>query len=92
MKHYKVIIEPEARHNLQDIYDFISINYTKIKAIRFLQKLQESINSLAFIPEFCYAIKDENTRDMVANGYIICYHVHGDHVHVVAIFKQKTTI
>ena len=51
MKSYRVFIEPEAARDLENIYDFIETNDTRMQAVRFLQKLQKAIESLAFMPE-----------------------------------------
>ena len=92
MKHYSVIIEPEAGHDLESIYDFISQNDMPVKAQRFLRKLQESIGSLSYMPERCRMsiyIKDSNTHDMIVHGYTICYHILEETVHIVAVFRQR---
>lgn len=58
MKKYQVIIEPEAQKDLENIYDFIKTNDMRVKAVRFLKKLKDAIDSLEFMPErFIYPIK-----------------------------------
>ena len=92
MKYYSVIIEPEAGRDLGNIYDFILVNDTAVKAQRFLRKLQEAIGSLSYIPERCgmsMYIQDENTHDMIVHGYTICYHILEETVHIVAVFRQR---
>ena len=92
MKHYSVIIEPEAGSDLENIYTFIEENDTVVQAQRFLRKLQVSIGSLSYMPErFRKSIymKDDKTHDMVVHGYTICYHVLENSVHVVAVFRQR---
>jgi plasmid stabilization system protein ParE len=91
---YSIRIEPEAQKDLQNIYDFIELNDSEVKASRFLSKLHKSINSLDFMPERCRKslyIKDEHTRDMIISGYTICYHLRVDIVHIVAVFRQRET-
>lgn len=92
MKHYSVVIEPEAQNDLENIYDFISGNDTPVKAQRFLRKLQEAIGSLSYMPKRCRKsiyIKDGNTHDMIVHGYTICYHILEETVHIVAVFRQR---
>ena len=92
MKHYNVVIEPEAQNDLENIYNFITKNDTPVKAQRFLRKLQEAISSLSYISERCRKsiyIKDDNTHDMIVHGYTICYHTLENSVHVVAVFRQR---
>ena len=92
MKHYSVIIEPEAREDLENIYTFITDNDTPVKAQRFLRKLQEAIGSLSYIPEhyrMSIYIKDDKTYDLIVHGYIICYHILDERVHVMAVFRQR---
>jgi len=92
VKHYSVIIEPEAGSDLEKIYAFIEENDTVVQAQRFLHKLQVSIDSLSYMPERCRKsiyIKDERTHDMIVHGYTICYHVLENSVYVVAVFRQR---
>ena len=92
MIEYSIRIEPEAQKDLENIYDFIEINDSKVKASRFLGRLYKAINSLDFMPERCRKslyIKDEYTRDMIISGYTICYHIRADVVHIVAVFRQR---
>ncbi len=93
MKSYSVVIEPEAQRDLTDIYRFIAQVDSPIPAKRFLLKLQESIESLSFMPQRyrkSFYIDDENTHDMIVHGYTICYTIRGDRVHIVAVFRQKS--
>ena len=39
MKIYKVKIEPQAQEDLKNIYNFISLNDSKVKARRFFKKV-----------------------------------------------------
>ena len=93
MKSYTVVIEPEAQKDLTAIYHFIAQNDSPIPAKCFLLKLEESIESLSYMPQRyrkSYYIDDENTRDMVVHGYTVCYTVREDKVHIVAVFRQKS--
>ena len=92
MKHYHIIIEPEAGDDLENIYAYISSNDSVMKAQRFLHKLQIAINALNFMPERfrkSIYIDDGKTHDMVVHGYTICYHIRQNTVHVVAVFRQR---
>lgn len=92
MIQYSIRIEPEAQCDLQNIYDFIVLNDSEVKASRFLRRLQKAINSLDFMPERCRKslyIDDVHTRDMIVSGYTICYHIRDNIVHIVAVFRQR---
>ena len=92
MKTYSIIIEPEARYDLENIYAYISSEDSVIQAQRFLHKLQIAIYSLNYMPNrFRKSIymNDGKTHDMVVHGYTICYHILEETVHVVAVFRQR---
>ncbi len=94
MKSYRVVIEPEAQHDLENIYDFIATNDTQVQASRFLRKLQKAIDSLNFMPQRCRKsiyIQNENVHDMILQGYTICYAIKEETVHILAVFRQKST-
>lgn len=94
MKQFSIIIEPEAQQDLQNIFDFITVNDTVIKAERFLTKLKGAIDSLSFMPERCRSsiyVQDNKTRDMIVSGYTICYQIHENNIHIVAVFRQRET-
>jgi len=92
MKKYRVILEPEVQMDLVNIYDFIMTNDTQIQAVRFLRKLQKAIISLDFMPERCRRsiyIDGKNVRDMIVQGYTVCYIIKEDSVHILAVFRQR---
>jgi len=89
---YNIIIEPEAEKDLLNIYNYIKNNDSEEKAKNFIKKLQKAINSLSFMPYRCrnsYYIEDNKTKDLIYNGYTICYHILKDNVHIVAVFRQR---
>jgi len=93
MQEYKVLLEPEAQSDLENIYDFIMTNDTQVQAARFLHKIQKAILSLAFMPMRCRKsiyVQDENVRDLIVQGYTICYVVKEDSVHILTVFRQRT--
>ena len=92
MKEYEVVLEPEARKDLENIYDFIMTNDTEVQATRFLRKLQKAIMSLNFMPMRCRQsiyIQGDNTRDMIVQGYTICYIIKEENVHILTVFRQR---
>jgi plasmid stabilization system protein ParE len=92
MKEYEVVLEPEARRDLENIYDFIMTNDTEIQATRFLRKLQKAILSLNFMPMRCRQsiyMQGDNIRDMIVQGYTICYVVKEENVHILTVFRQR---
>jgi len=93
MKRYRVLIEKEAQQDLDNIYNFILKNDSKIKAIRFIRELQNAIISLEYMPNRyrkSIYIEQENVRDMIVKGYTIPYLVNDDSVHILAVFRQKS--
>jgi plasmid stabilization system protein ParE len=93
MKEYEIVLEPEARKDLENIYDFIMTNDTEVQARRFLRKLQKAIMSLNFMPKRCRQsiyMDGDNIRDMIIQGYTICYVIKEQSVHILAVFRQKT--
>ena len=92
MKLYKVLIEKEAQQDLDNIYNFILKNDSKIKAIRFIRELQNAIISLEYMPNRyrkSIYIEQENVRDMIVKGYTIPYFIDEDSVYILAVFRQK---
>jgi len=92
MKLYKIFIEKEAQEDLNNIYNFILKNDSKIKAVRFVRELQNAMNSLEYMPNRyrkSIYIKQKNVRDMIVKGYTIPYLVNEDSVHILAVFRQK---
>jgi len=92
MKIYKVKIEPQAQEDLKNIYNFISSNDSKVKARRFLRKLQSAIIELEYMPNRfrkSIYIKRDNIHDMVVYGYTICYVIQEKSVNILAVFMQR---
>jgi plasmid stabilization system protein ParE len=89
---YRVIIEPEAQSDLQSIFNYISENDSDTKARNFLEKLQDSINTLSYMPQRCrdsHYLDDGRTKDLIYKGYTICYCIVEESVHVVTVFRQR---
>ncbi len=90
--HYQVVIEPSAEDDLRNIYDYITQNDSKTKAVKFIKKLQAAIHSLSFMPQRCrnsIYINDGKTKDLIYHGYTVCYVIDEKRVHIVAVFRQK---
>lgn len=89
---YSIIIEPEAKKDLKNIFDFIKDNASIDIAKNFLSQLQTQIDSLSYMPQRCRKslyYDDENTKDLIYKGYTISYHVHKEFVYIVAVFRQR---
>lgn len=89
---YSIIIESEAENDLQNILVYIRDNDSLGKAKNFIGKLKNSIETLTFMPHRCrdsIYIKDNKTKDLIYNGYTICYYINPKHVHIVAVFRQR---
>ena len=92
MKHYSIIVEPEAQEDLESIFQFISLNDTAAKAENFLQELKTQIATLYNLPFRCrksYYTEAMDTYDLIYKGYTIVYQVIDDRVHILTIFRQK---
>jgi len=50
---YSIVIEPEAKKDLKNIFDFIKDNASIDRAKNFLSQLQTQINSLSYISQRC---------------------------------------
>ena len=90
--YYKIIIEPTAEDDLQAIFTYIKDNDSQNQARNFIKKLQNTINSLSFMPNRCrdsLYMEDGKTKDLIYHGYTICYHVGDDTVYIVAVFRQR---
>lgn len=85
-------MEPEAVEDLQSIFDYITEQDSRYKAISFANELKENIASLSSMPMRCrkslYA-EQETTRDLIHKGYTVVFQVRGTCVHILTIFRQK---
>jgi len=92
VKHYIIIVEPEAVRDLESIFEFISQNDTKTKATVFLNEIRAQINTLKELPFRCrksYYTDEPDTYDMIYKGYTIVYKIIKNSVHILTIFRQK---
>ena len=92
MKIYKILIEPEAQNDLENIYNFITENDSEVKARKFLRKLQNAIYQLEYMPRRfrkSIYVDRENVHDMVVYGYTICYVIKENSVNILTLFRQK---
>jgi plasmid stabilization system protein ParE len=89
---YNIIIEPSAQDDFWDIFNYIKNNDSENRAKNFIKKLQTAINSLSFMPNRCrnsIYIDDGKTKDLIFQGYTICYYVGDEIVYIVAVFRQR---
>ena len=89
---YRIIVEPEAVNDLQNIYRYIKTNDSEAKAVKFLSQLYEKIRSLERMPERCrpsYYSEQEGTKDLIHKGYTIVFSVQLETVHILTIFRQR---
>jgi len=59
---YNIIVEDEAKHDLLNIYNYISINDSFAKAKKFILELEKKILTLEKMPYRCrdsYYVKNE---------------------------------
>ena len=90
---YQVIIEPNAKNDLYDIFSYIKTNGSLQSAKVFLNELRKQINNLSYMPNRCrdsLYYKDGKTKDLIYKGYTISYHIETPRVHIVAVFRQQS--
>lgn len=89
---YNILIEPVAKEDLKNIFNYIKDRGSIDIARNFLSQLKNQINSLSFMPQRCrkslYHI-DANTKDLIYKGYTISYYIINSNVHIVAVFRQR---
>lgn len=79
IKKYKVIITPTAYNEINNIYDYITINlYAEEAAKNLMKKVEEKIQNLKISPKMYNEIEkiDEvkrTYRRLVINNYVILY-------------------
>ncbi|MCX6051272.1 MAG: type II toxin-antitoxin system RelE/ParE family toxin [Campylobacterales bacterium] len=89
---YSIVVEPEALLDLQNIYNYISIQDSANKAKNFILELQKNINSLNEMPHRCrksYYVDDENIRDFIYKKYTIVFKIVDSNVHILTLFRQR---
>jgi len=90
---YNIIVEDEAKCDLQNIYDYISKNDSSSKAKKFILELQKSIVSLDKMPFRCrdsYYISDKDCKDLIYKKYTIVFKIIDKTIHILTIFRQKS--
>ena len=89
---YQVIIEPNAKDDLYNIFSYIKTYGSIQSAKNFLEELRKQIKSLDYMPNRCrdsLYFKDGKTKDLIYKGYTISYHIKANSVHIVAVFRQR---
>ena len=89
---YQIIIEPNAKDDLYNIFSYIKNHGSIQSAKNFLGELRKQINSLSYMPNRCrdsLYFEDANTKDLIYKGYTISYHIKANIVHIVAVFRQR---
>ena len=90
---YQIIVEPEALHDLENIYTYIFEQDSKNKATQFINELKQSIQSLDTMPLRCRKSiynEDTNTRDHIYKGYTIVFQVREMKIYILTLFRQKS--
>jgi plasmid stabilization system protein ParE len=89
---YKIIIEPEAKKDLNEIFSYIERTSSIYIAQSFLSQLKKQIKTLSNMPQRCrdsHYFNDGKTKDLIYKGYTISYHIFDSCVYIVAIFRQR---
>ena len=89
---YKIIIEPEAFSDLENIKAHISKEDTSKKANQFLSELKNNIKTLVEMPQRCrksYYTDEENTHDLIYKKYTIVFKIIEKRVHILTVFRQR---
>ena len=89
---YKIIVEPEAVVDLQNIYKYILEQDSQNKALTFISQLKHSIKSLEEMPYRCrqsHYIDDKDVRDLIYKKYTVVFKVIDSSIHILTIFRQR---
>ncbi len=95
MKHYSVLLTPDAQHDLQDIYDYIAEHDAALKADALLDKLEASVASLERFPQRGAVTKElrdvgiTDYREIYFKPYRIIYRVLATQVMVYLIVDGR---
>lgn len=90
---YEIIIEQEALSDLQNIFNYITEQDSKTKALKFTNKLKEEIKTLTQMPQRCREsiyTSDRNTHDFIVSGYTIVFQIRDTKLHLLTVFRQRS--
>jgi len=90
---YKIIVEPEALHDLLSIKKYITEQDTLNKANQFISELKANIKTLNEMPQRCrksYYSEEANTHDLIYKKYTTVFQIRENRVHILSIFRQKS--
>ncbi|MBF8437738.1 type II toxin-antitoxin system RelE/ParE family toxin [Halanaerobiaceae bacterium Z-7014] len=88
---FEIKITDEARHDLEKIYDYISLEFKNdIAAKKLIRKIRDSIIRLREFPYMSELLKDEilrkkGYRKIVIDNYIVIYKVNKDERLVIIV-------
>jgi len=88
---FEIKITDEARHDLEKIYDYISLELKNdIAAKKLIRKIRDSIIRLREFPYMSELLKDEilrkkGYRKIVIDNYIVIYKVNKDEKSVIIV-------
>jgi len=88
---FEIKITDEARHDLEKIYDYISLELKNdIAAKKLIRKIRDSIIRLREFPYMSELLKDEilrkkGYRKIVIDNYIVIYKVNKDERSVIIV-------
>ncbi len=93
MGKYKVEIYPAAQRDLNDIVDYLN-SLSPDTAIKYYDRIVESIGSLAEMPERRPLLKDPQLRlrgyrTLIVDNYMVFYVVKGDTVQIRRIIYSR---
>lgn len=98
MEHYKVIITPEAKRDLTDLFNYITFKLESPSGARRVNdRILDYISNLSTFPNR-YPIMDfeparsQGIHRYVVGNYIVCYIINNNVVYVTDILYAKANI
>lgn len=86
-----IVIFPKARHDLEEIFEYVSntlINY--MAATKLIEEFEEAFQRISLFPEICPLIRNDNVDDktlrkLLVDNYIVFYRVKNKEIQVVRV-------
>ena len=88
---YQLKISPLAQHDLEQIFDYISVELCNTTAaMRQINDFENAFENICIFPESCpfvdnKYVKDNSLRKLVVNNYIAFYRIRGRQIQVIRV-------
>lgn len=90
-KKLQVEIFPLAEQDMQDIFQYISVNLSNPSAaLRLIGDFENAFDRISSFPESCQLIqneyvKDKTLRKIIVNDYLVFYRVKNDEIQIIRV-------